>query len=328
MTEILTVAGLDDERLDWVRRLYGQADPKYRERPYLEHLFRRNPVGPSLHAFAVDGDRPVGHCCVVRTPALLGASALAAGKLEALWIEESHRGRSAGGETVVRRLLDTLYDFSDANDVELVHALATPRIGKVIAFEPLHPVGERSLVGAVAGTSVPTRALALVQRAAREAAAVPLRGVSLRAAAGSDEDLVAVDRVDEGRWAIVARGAWDWYRESPHVRVLVVGTSRALVQLPASPHEPLRLAGWRARAPGTRSALRLLAAAGRVARAHGAATLRFQPWAPHDDALARACRLAGMIPRDDLTTVWVHTRDPALADARAAVSTPFLYLGF
>jgi hypothetical protein len=35
-----------------------------------------------------------------------------------------------------------------------------------------------------------------------------------------------------------------------------------------------------------------------------------------------------MVTRDDLTTVWVHTRDPALAVARAAVATPFLYLGF
>ena len=52
MTEILTVAGLDDERVRWVADLYGNADPKYRDRAFLEHLLLRNPIGPSLHAFA------------------------------------------------------------------------------------------------------------------------------------------------------------------------------------------------------------------------------------------------------------------------------------
>ena len=330
MTEIVTVAGLDDEKLDWVAQLYGRADPKYRDREYREHLFLRNPVGPSLHAFAVDGERAVGHCCVVRTRALLGDDDLPAGKLEALWIEESHRGRQPTGETVVRELLTRLYEFSDAQGLELVHALATPRIGKVIAFAPLSPVGKRSLVSVLGRGSVPVRMLATIQRAAREAGAAPVGNTSLRAATPEDVDLARVLQPQPGRWAVVAGDAWGWYCSSPFVAVLELDGSRALVQLPAASHEPLRVIGWKDERPGLRSALRLVAAAGRLARARGAATLRFQPWDGDagDGALARACRLAGFVPRDDLTTVWVHTRDPGLARPEAAVSTPFLYLGF
>ncbi len=330
MTEILTVAGLDDERVRWVADLYGNADPKYRDRAFLEHLLLRNPVGPSLHAFALDGERPVGHCCVIRTSARLGDADLPSGKLEALWVEASHRGRGADGETLVRTLLTRLYAFSDANGIGLVHALATPRIGRVIAFTPLRPVGERSRVGVVAGGSLPASALGLAQRAAREAGAAPVGPVALRPAAVEDADLAEIPTPAAGRWAIVGDGAWDWYRASPLIRVLEVGSSRALVQLPASPHEPLRVVGWRSDRPGVREGLRVLAAAGRLARANGASTIRFQPWDGRsgDGSLARACRVAGLVPRDDLTTVWVHSPDPDLVRPEAAVSTPFLYLGF
>jgi hypothetical protein len=329
MTETLTVAGLDEQRLGWVADLYGNADPKYRDRAFLEHLFLQNPVGPSLHAFAVDGDRPVGHCCVIRTNARLGDAELPAGKLEALWIEASHRGRGADGATLVRTLLTRLYAFSDANGIRLVHALATPRIGRVIAFAPLGPVGERSRVGLLAG-SLPARALGLMQRIAREAGAAPLGPVSLRPATVVDADLAHVPTPADGRWAIVAGSAWDWYRASPLIRVLELESCRALVQLPAFSHEPLRVVGWHSERTGARTGLRLLAAAGRLARATGASTLRFQPWdGPSGNGpLARACRLAGLVPRDDLTTIWVHSPDRELVRPGAAVSTPFLYLGF
>lgn len=332
MTEIVTLAGLDEQRLEWVARLYGRADPKYGQRDFLEHLFLRNPVGPSLHAFAVDGERPVGHCCIVRTRARLGDDDLPSGKLEALWFEESHRGRQPGGESLVRTLLTRLYEFSDAQGLELVHALVTPRIGRIIEFAPLTPVGERSRVSVVSGRArgLPSTALALAQRAAREVGATPLADATLREPTPSDADLAAVERPPEGRWAILAEDAWSWYCSSPLVRVLELDRSRALVQVPGAHHEPLRLVGWSAERPGLRAALRLLAAAGRLARARGAATLRFQPW--RDDAaervLVRAARLTGFVPRGDLTTVWVHAADRALVRAEAAVSTPFLYLGF
>jgi hypothetical protein len=330
VTEIRTVAGLSSQQVDWVASLYGQADPKYRDRAFLEHLFQRNPVGPSLHAFAVDGETPVGHLCIVRTPARYGPEELTAGKLEGLWIEASHRGRPEFGEPLVRVLLSSLYSFADDQGIELVHALATQHIGRIIGFTPLSPVGARSLVSVVSpGGGVPARALAAAQRVAREVAGAPVGHAQLRPARSEDADLVDVAPPPSGRWAVVGDSAWEWYRSSPLVRVLELDGCRALVQLPASPHEPLRLVGWRAERTRLRLALRLVAAAGRLARAHGATSFRFQPWpGAGDGGLARACTISGFLPRNDLTTVWVRATREELVRAEAVVSTPFLYLGF
>lgn len=334
MVEVVTVEGpLDAKRLRWIADLYGQADPKFRRPEILEHLYTKSPAGPGLHAFAMDDGAPVGHCSVVPTRGRLGGDELRCGKLEALFLEPPYRARNTRDRPVVRRLLDGLYESSDERGFELVHALATPQIGRIIEFTPLHGVGRRSLV-ALSAAQGPRLALAAAQRAARGLAARIAGSLEydLRAPTPGDADLVEAPSPPPGRWAVLPADAWEWYRSSPLVRVLeLMGRqgSRALVQLPGSPREPLRLVAWRSNEPGLRPALRLAAAAGRVARAAGAATLRFQPWESEagDGDLERACRLAGFFRRDDLTTVWVRTRSE-LARPDAVVSTPGLYLGF
>jgi hypothetical protein len=341
--EYVAVQGpLEPERMAWVADLYGQADPKFRREDILDHLYRRSPAGPGLHCFAVDGGRAVGHCSVVPQRARLGARELRCGKLEALWIEESHRGVREDGERVVSVLLARLYEAADERGFELVHGSATPHIGHVIRFTPLEGVGEPSAVSIVRADALGTtalrargRVLGLLQTGVRELALLATKAPrgTLREADPDDVDLVAAPPPPDGRWTVLAEDGWDWYRASPLVRVLELGgpsPARALVQLPGSPREPVRIAGWRSDSPGARSAVGVLGAAGRLARREGAATVRFQPWgAPAGDGeLARACRLLGWVRRADLTTLWVRTHDPALARAEAVVSTPMLQLAF
>jgi hypothetical protein len=326
VTEILTVAApLDAEHLGWVSHLYGRADPKYRRTDVLEHLFTRTPE-PSLHAFAVD-DGPVGHCCVVPTPGRLGNDAFRCGKLEALFIEESHRGRRPDGRVVVGDLLSRLYAFADEHEIELIHALATHEIGRVIRFTPLDGVGERSFVSAIRARG-PAAALASAQRTARAAGAARRPSFELREPTVADVDLVEASLPRPGSWAVLPADSWDWYCTSPLVRVLETPRSRVLVQLPGSEREPFRLVAWSGQ--DVREALDVVWAAGRVARSSGAPTLRFQPWdAPGGDgALARACRLTAFVPRDDLTRVWVRMRGNVPPRRDAAVSTPAFYLAF
>jgi hypothetical protein len=334
VTEILTVAGpLTAERLEWVSHLYGRADPKYRRADVLEHLFTRTRE-PSLHAFAVEEGRAVGHCCVVRTPGRLGADPLRAGKLEALFVEETHRGRRDGEKPVVRQLLGQLYSFADEQGVEVIHALATHQIGRVIRFEPVEGVGERTWVAATSGATPASTVLAAGQRLLRELEAAGTASTyELRAPDADDVDLVDASPAPPGCWTVLPADAWEWYSASPLLRVLEVGggrRSRALVQIPGSPHEPFRLVGWRPERGGARAATALLRAAGRAARAAGAPTFRFQPWpsAAADGGLARACRLTGFVRRPDLTTIWVRSARPELARPDAVVSTPSLYLAF
>jgi hypothetical protein len=217
-----------------------------------------------------------------------------------------------------------------------VHGHATPRIGRVIRFVPLHGVGKPSWVSIVRTEARAAKALASGQRAVRELAGVlarPSAKPALRPPAAEDSDLVAGTQPLPGQWTVVLDDAWDWYRSSPLVRVLELPGphgGRALVQVPAAPLEPVRLVGWRPRRPGLRAAFLLLAAAGRVARETGAPTLRFQAWSSEagDGALERACGLLAFVPRADRTTLWVRARDPALARPAAVVSTPLLYLAF
>lgn len=334
MAEVVTIEGpLEPEQLRWVIDLYGRADPKYRRRDFAEHLFTRSPAGPALHAFAVAGGRGVGHCCVVPLPARLGREPLRSGKLEALFLEEAHRGRPADGEPVVVSLLSRLYAFADERGIAVVHAYATPKIGKIIGFTPLEGVGEPSLVSIVAPKSWSERGLAAAQRAARSVAGAGRAEARLRPAALADADLAHAPPPPPGVWTSLVEDAWDWYRSSPLVRVLELPGEdgcRALVQVPGEPAEPVRLIGWRPARGGFRPALLLLAALGHLARGTGATTLRFQPWASEaaDGTLRRACRLTGFVPRSDLSTLWIRTNDAELARPDRIIPTPLFYLGF
>jgi hypothetical protein len=336
VTTIETADGpLDARMLGWVADLYGPVDPKYRVREFLEHLFVRGPAGPALHAFAVSGGTPVGHASVVPTAARRGAHELRAGKLEALVVAESHRGRRGGDVPVARTLLDRLYVRADERGFELIHAYVNPAVGRVIRFTRLDGVGAPSFVSLLGGgQGGARRAVAALQLAARAAGSLAARGAQgtplVRRLSPEDRDLLAVPPVPGDSWAVVADGAFEWYAASPYVRVLELperGRSRLLVQLPGSPQEPLRVAAWRSRRPGTRAAIAALDAATRLARETDATAVRVQQ--PRADAsLRRAARLLGFVPRRDLTTLWVRAHDRSLERPEAVVSTPMLYLGF
>lgn len=342
VVEVTVVDGpLDERRLGWVADLYGAVDPKYRRPEYLEHLLLRGPAGPALHSFALAGEVPVGHAAVVPMSGRLGARSFRAGKLEALVVAEAYRGRRGGPVPVARTLLERLYERSDARGIELIHAYVLPPVGRAIGFTPLADVAAPSLVALLrprpSGRHAAERALIWFQRAIRRAADAAERlfrsgpcDTVVRPVAERDADLLTTPLLSNGSWAVVADDSLDWYAAAASVRVLELGGahgSRGLVQLPDSPHEPLRVAAWRSKTDGLRAAIHFLLAAARLAEATGAASLRLQQPRPERN-LSRAARGLGFVPRDDLTTLWVRTQDSSLATPGAVVSTPMLYLGF
>jgi GNAT superfamily N-acetyltransferase len=342
LVEITVVDGpLDERKLGWVADLYGAVDPKYRRPEYLEHLLLRGPAGPALHSFALADDVPVGHAAVVPMSARLGARPFRAGKLEALVVAEAYRGRRGGPVPVARTLLERLYERADAKGIELIHAYVLPPVGRAIGFTPLTDVAAPSLVALLrprpTGRQAAERALSWFQRAIRRAAGAGERllgsgppDTDVRRAAERDTDLLTTPPLSNGSWAIVADDSLEWYASAASVRVLELGGahgSRGLVQLPDSPHEPLRVAAWHSKTEGLRAAMHFLLAAARLAEATGAASLRVQQPRP-DRNLSRAARGLGFVARDDLTTLWVRTQDSSLATPGAVVPTSMLYLGF
>jgi GNAT superfamily N-acetyltransferase len=339
VVEVDVVAGpLDEHKLGWVAELYGGVDPKFRRDDVLEHLLVRGPAGPALHAFALADGTPIGHAAVIPTPARRGGEPLSAGKLEALVVAKEFRGRRGGRVPVARTLLHRLYESADARGIELIHAYVVPAVGRAIGFTRLDRIGAPSLVMLFrprrdAGGRAAERALSRVQSAALRVAGAAARADAglVRPLASDDADLLATPPVPRGSWAVVADGALDWYASSPSIRVLELGGahgSRGLVQLPETPHEPLRVAAWTSGRSEHRAAVQFLLAAARLARSSNASTLRLQQQ-PHADAtLSRAARALGFVRRADLTTLWVRTHDSSLARPDAVVSTPMLYLGF
>jgi GNAT superfamily N-acetyltransferase len=332
---------LESARLQWIADLYGSADPKYRSLAQLEHLFVNSPGGPGLHAFALDEARPVGHCAVVPMPARAGERRFTAGKVEALVVEPQYRGRRGSDPPVAVELRQALYALADARGIELLHAYVRPEVGRVLDLAP-YRVAPPSLVAVIRPRPLarsPARAAeagaAVVQQAAATAARLAVRGVAAetRAPTADDEDLVATPPPPPGRWTVVAEDAWPWLCNAPSLRVLELESpvrARVLLQLPGGPGGALRIVSWRAERPTTALAVRVLAAAARLARESGAGTLRYQPWSAASPSrpLVRACRLLGFIAREDFSTLFVRTQNAALATPAAVVSTPLLGLGF
>jgi hypothetical protein len=334
---------LESSKLEWIARLYGAADPKYRSAAQLEHLFVRSPAGPALHAFALDGSRPVGHCAIVPMPAREGVRRLTVGKVEALVVEPAYRGRRGEEPPLAVQLRQALYALADLRGIELLHAYVRPEVGRLLDLSPIR-VGRPSLVAVIQPRAVQTprlRAAAggifLLQSTATAVARMVVGPEepkpALRAPTAEDEDLVRTPPPPSGRWTVLAEDTWSWLRSAPSLRVLEVagaGRARLLVQLPGGAGGTLQLVSWSSERPTTRSALRVLTAAHRLARKSGAGRLRFQPWldGPRTDALALACRLLGFVRRDDFSTLYVRAREPALARPDSVAATPLLGLGF
>jgi GNAT superfamily N-acetyltransferase len=332
VTDVVGLEGpLARERLDWIARLYGEADAKYRDRAVLEHLFVSGPAGPALHAFAIDAGQPVGHVAVVPMRARLGPREIRCGKVEALFVAPSYRGRPVDGDPIAVRMRERLYALADENTVAPLHAYVLPQVRRVLELNAVHG-GAQSLVAIIRPNAFPkarARVAATALRSAQTVARLPAMraglGAELRPAAASDVDLVAAAAPPPGRWTVLADDSWDWYRASPVVRVVAVAAARALVQLPGSSGGALRVVAFRADRAGLRPAVAVLTAAIRLARQTGAATVRFQPW-HHDEALARAARLLGFVARDDFTVL--SARDATVVRADHVVPTPLLHLGF
>jgi hypothetical protein len=331
-----TVRGpLDEDRLGWVSSLYGRVDAKYRSREYLRHLLVENPFGWSLHAFVLDGERPVGHCCVVPMRARRRGEELVAGKVEAFFVEEEDRARSVGEDEVLVAVavLRDLYDFAERSGIEVLHAFATPDLGvlhRMLGFRGV-AVGSPSFVRLVrpdagAAASALAAAQRLVGAAARLAA--PTRR-SLRPLAEGDAALGEAEAPGDA-WTISGRDAWAWYATSGLLAVLEVRGAQALVRTADGSAEGFRVLSWRASRGGLLPAVRVLGAAASVARSQRAAALRFQPWLGEvgDGRLTRAARLLGFVRRSDFSTLYVRSRDPELARAENVALTPFFYTTF
>lgn len=345
MTEIVKIKGpLDDEQLGWLAGLYGAVDDKYASLDYVRHQFAGNPYGWAAHAFAVDDGRAVGHTGVVPFAARLGDDAFTVGKLEALVVDPTYRGRRLDdGESIAIGVLRSCYAFGHECGIDVLFGLAPPNI------TPIHVRAGCTRVDAKAPTYVlvthPGRVGVDWSRGRRAAVAglAALQNTLVAGASaatfGADDgelDLPAEADADlahastrAGEWTVSGDDAWDWYVGSGVLRALEIpgrNGSRAILRL--RERDSIQVVAWRARRPGLRPAFQLLSSLRRLARRTGSPTVRFQPWDGNggNGDLARACRVLGLVRREEAELV-VHTSDPSF-DELAIRMTPFFYVTF
>lgn len=348
MTEIVTVRGpLGEERLGWVASLYGAVDAKYASLDYVRHQFDANPFGWSVHAFVMEGERAVGHCAAVPFRAQFAGSEAAFGKIEAVVLAESHRGRRLeDGRSLAVAMLAAMYEAAHGHGLDLLFGLAPPGVSAVHAragcerrplTAPTYVAVATPSAAAVAGARrLAYRSLASAQHMALATAArfvdpAGRRRAEPRPLEPNDEQLSTAASPPADAWTVSGADAWHWYAGSGLLHAVeTTGRfgARALVVLSSNPGADVQLVAWRPHGRPLPSAFVLLAALAQLAEERGARTLRFQPWAgpAGDGALTRACRMVGLVARPE-TELVLHARDAALLAADVQL-TPFFYVTF
>jgi hypothetical protein len=337
------VGPLSDEQVAWINEIYGPVDAKYHSPAYVRHQFVDNPFRRSVNVFAVADGRVVGHCGVIPFHARRNGETFVAGKLEALAVDSGHRGRRAeDGGSLATDILSCLYPFAVENGIEAVFGLAPPPVARIHTRAGCHQVptnapaytciADATTFGAKETSlkrRVGARGLGWMQRALVETAGLTGRTESQLERPRDEDAGLASSIGNRGGWTVSGADAWEWFASSSILHGLQLpgrGGSRALLRLDDSQAATVQIVSWRPQRAGLSSAFRLLAAVTKLARAHHAPTVRFQPWrgGAHEAILARACRLAGFVQRPEADLL-LYPDGPSVDDVRL---TPFFYVTF
>jgi hypothetical protein len=348
--EVQAIRGpLDDDRLEWVTRLYGVVDAKYASLDFARHQFVDNEFGWSVHSFALDDGVPVGHTAIVPFRARCGDRFVTAGKIEAVVVAESHRGRrTAAGKSIALEVLQTAYAGGHEHGVDVLFGLAPPRVAAIHARAGCRRVSVPAETWvllshprlAAREWERKRRIAAIVLSAAQQAilgaayvlariANLGLGHARVESPVATDVELAVAADVPAPRWTISGADAFDWYTSSGLLHAVEIGGpfgARALV-LVGAPRTSVQIVAWRPRRRGLLPAILLLGSGLRIARGLGAPMLRFQPWqgSGGDGSLATACKLLGFARRPE-TELVIHDGEPPLG---AEVElTPFFYVTF
>jgi hypothetical protein len=134
--EITVMKGpLGEDLLQAITTTYGSHDRKYSSLSFCRTVFNENPSGYSLHAFARDKDRIVGHYAVIPVEICGRGKRELSGKGEALFLERRYRSELIrnGNEDLPLGigLAVRLYNFALQQDIAVVHVIADSNVGVI-----------------------------------------------------------------------------------------------------------------------------------------------------------------------------------------------------
>lgn len=337
MIEVLTHRlAVGERETNWIVDLYGGVDQKYADPEFVRHQFAGNPLGWSLHAFALDGEVPVGHCALLPLPARLGTDTVVAGKFEAFAVRPEYQSAALeNGRLIGLGLLADLYARARDEGFSILHDLAAPDLGVMhrlhgaqrvpIPWRTFIGVGDRRVVGelqtrrALAATS-----LAALQSALRRISSAVADSAVVRMAEPTDAP-PARRVVPTDAWTLDAPDIWEWLVGSGLLAwVDEPSGGRALVRVPGPARQAAELLDW---SPGSHRFTGAVAAIAEVAQLGGEGRSVRVGNTSDDPGLKRAARALGLVTSRRPQTLYVKTLHTDI-DASNVVVTPYFFATF
>ena len=352
---------LDSSWLVRIANLYGRFNLKYADARFCGRVFNENPSGFSLHAVLVDKDAQlVGHYGIVPGEVVADGASVRAGKGEAFVVHPDHRGLqvAVGGDAPVASGLVMplhLYRLAESEGLELVHMMTSPDVGQLHRMTGCRslPIPNQRWVLTVRPLSAAT-----VTNPARGAIAVGLAGAQWSAAAAvlkvsqiagtpfrewRAADIparwlarVQADMQPRHGWGLTLdSGALRWQIGVGDMRLISPGEDSkdfALVCPRADQDRIMEIVCWHQPRADQRSALRLMGAIVRSARAAGNCRISFSEGAAGDTASLSSLRTAGRTlffrARPTMSRMYLRTNNRYFLAAENLRYTPFFYAAF
>lgn len=122
---------LCQEFLEAIASLYGSYDNKYKSVDFCRIQFNENPSGYSLHAFACDRNKIVGHIAVIPIEIYVNGERQLSGKAEAFCVKEKYRTKLIDGSYIGIILPTELFKFAIDEGIEVIHLIANEKVGMI-----------------------------------------------------------------------------------------------------------------------------------------------------------------------------------------------------
>ena len=222
---------LTEQQLEALARLYGTVDAKYASLTHCDQLFHRNPFGPTLHAFAQEGERYVGHYSLIPYDLVVDGRKVKAAKGEALYIEPDSRRTTVEGRPASEALMLAAMQLAREEGIKVLYAIAGAP-GVVRLFERCGHLHQPFLIQEL--IVPPSRALPLQKRAQLEWA----RRIGTRACKAESLQQVNFEAVERhfpwqpnpspGHWqAELTAHTLTWFGPAPSNRYFQLGQATA-----------------------------------------------------------------------------------------------------
>lgn len=336
---------LDSDSLQVIARLYGTIDSKYSDMLFCENLFNKNPMGPSIHAFAFADEMPVGHYCLIPLDVIADGKRMRSAKAEAFFVDANYRSylvtENNRPQPVAVALSNALYDHAFEMGFDLIHLHCSTRLGalhKLLGFNEylFHDVINHFFFRpdiALQNRIVLLRLLVLLLHTSIYwlAGALKVFLPSLKQKTIQVDNQSASD-LQEYTWNVVRNShdeSWDEQRGIFNVKLPGIDHVAAKIFLPMNTRDFAEIVSWPTGQLSLLSEIHLLIEVLRKAKESNAVALRCSYYfLNRPERLRMISRMFAFLPQERTVGLYVRYRSSKPQVERPDNIDPYFYVGF